>query len=116
MMPNRVAGRVAFPTPTPPYLASLNTLNHRVLIFGMKKRRILLLLLPVAVAFAFVLSQPLVLRYGRSKRVVVARDDSDISGVDRAKAKAGYDPYFNRVNYSGAIVIPGTNAIPAVSR
>jgi hypothetical protein len=41
---------------------------------------------------------------------MVVKDQTDIARVNTAQAKSEYDPYFDRVNHSTDIVLPGTNA------
>ena len=73
------------------------------------KRRYTWLALLVAAALAVIVGYSWSVRSARHGRIIIGRDVSDTIGV--ASAKAGYDPYFNQVNYFGTIVPPSTNAI-----
>ena len=73
------------------------------------KRRYTWLGLLVAVVVALIVGYSWSVRSARYGRIIIGRDVSDTAGI--APAKAGYDPYFNQVNYFGTIVPSSTNAI-----
>ena len=76
----------------------------------MNRRRIARLVLLMATALVLIVSHFSAVHSARPKRILLlGRDVSDAIGVDCAKAQSGYEPYSHRVNYFGAIVIPGTN-------
>ena len=73
------------------------------------KRRYTWLGLLVTVVVALIVGYSWSVRSARYGRIIVERDVSNTVGS--ASAKAGYDPYFNQVNYFGTIVPSSTNAI-----
>ena len=77
-------------------------------LLGMKRRYTWLGLL-VAVVVALIVGYSWSVRSSRHGRIIIGRDVSDTAGI--ASAKAGYDPYFNQVNYFGTIVPSSTNPI-----
>ena len=80
-----------------------------ITLLDMKQRRYIWLVLLVAAALAVIFSYSSSVRDARPGRIIVERDVSDTVGT--ASGKAGYDPYFNQVNYFATNVPPGTNAI-----
>ena len=49
-------------------------------------------------------------------RIFVANDTSDIATFRGPPVQAGYDPYFNRVNFTRDIMLPCTNSRRAGSK
>jgi hypothetical protein len=78
-------------------------------LVDMKRRRYTWLALLVAAALALIVGYSSSVRSARHERIIIGRDVSDTAGI--ASAKAGYDPYFNQVNYFGTIVPSSTNPI-----
>ena len=78
----------------------------------MHRRRIIWLALLVAVAVASIVVYTSSIRRARYGRIIIENDSSDagVTNVAKVQARFGYDPYFDRVNYHGAIVFQ-TNAV-----
>jgi hypothetical protein len=69
----------------------------------------------VCVVVLSVLIVALIVFYGlwvrctSSPRILVERDVSDIATLRGSPVQAGYDPYFNRVNFTRDVMRPTTN-------
>ena len=82
-----------------------------ITLLDVKRRRCTWLALLVAAALALIFSYSWSGRGARPGSIKIGRDQSDVSGMAERGGMTGYDPYFDRVNYSGTSVLPGTNAM-----
>jgi hypothetical protein len=80
-------------------------------LIDMRRRRYTWLGFLVVAALAVIFSYSWSGRTARSERIKVERHVSNTVGIATAEAKTGYDPYFDRVNYFGTIMLSATNAV-----
>ena len=91
--------------------ASTTTLQASAInLLGMKIRMITWLGLFLAAGIAGFLCHSWSVHDPRSRRIMVGRDLSD-AAINPTRAKAEYDPYFDRVNHSADFVLSGTNPV-----
>lgn len=86
-------------------------MNNRGLTLNEEIKRSMWLCLLLAAVFAFIQSQRAPFYGAKPTRIVLGRDVDDITPTRPGKAKSGYDPYFNWVNYFANVAFSPTNAI-----
>jgi hypothetical protein len=100
------------PTFDPPSVVVVERMASELALLSMNGRKLRWLVLLMAAAFAFVLSYRSPFGQAPPARILVGKDSNDIAGVASSGTSTGYDPYFHRVNFTRAIVLSGTNALP----
>ena len=100
------------PTIDPRSVVLVERMASEVALLNMNGRKLRCLVLLMAAAFAFILIYRSPFRQATPARILVGKDSNDIAGVASSGTKTGYDPYFHRVNFTPAIVLSDTNAVP----